>query len=51
MIIQIRFGAGDWSLDRYMSANMSRRCAAFLLILSGCKSLEAGDSRADSSTQ
>ncbi len=51
MIILIRFGAGDWSLDRHMAANMSRRCAAFLLIFSGCTSLETGDSRADSSTQ
>ena len=51
MIILIRFGAGDWALDRHLAANMSRRCAAFLLIFSGCTSLETGDSRADSSTQ
>src|SRR6266568_6944717 len=38
MIILIRSGAGDWSLDRHMAANMSRRCAAFLLIFSGCPS-------------
>jgi putative oxidoreductase len=50
MIILIRFGAGDWSLDRHLAANMSRRCAAFLLIFSGCPSLETGDSRASSST-
>jgi hypothetical protein len=42
--------AGDWSLGRHLAANMSRRCAAFLLILSGCPSLETGDSRASSST-
>jgi uncharacterized membrane protein YphA (DoxX/SURF4 family) len=50
MIILIRFGAGDWSLGRHLAANMSRRCAAgFLLILSGCPSLETGDSRASPS--
>ncbi len=38
MIILIWFGAGDWSLDRHLAANMSRRCAAFLLIFSGCPS-------------
>ena len=38
MIILIRFGAGDWSLDRHPAANMNRRCAAFLLIFSGCPS-------------
>jgi putative oxidoreductase len=40
MIILIRFGAGDWSLDRHLAANMSRRRAAFLLIFSECPSLE-----------
>ena len=51
LIILIRFGAGGWSLDRYMAANMTRRRAAFLLIFSERPSSEAGDSRADSSTQ
>jgi len=50
MIILIRFGAGDWSLDRHLAANMNRRCPVFLLIFSGCPSLETGDSRASSST-
>ncbi len=50
MIILIRSGAGDWSLDRHMAANMSRRCAAFLLIFPGCPPSETGDSRAGSST-
>ncbi len=51
MIILIRSGAGDWSLDRHMAAHMSRRCAAFLLIFPGCPPSETGDSRAGSSTQ
>ena len=46
MIILIRFGGGDWSLDRHLAANMSRRCAAFLLIISRYPSLQTGDSRA-----
>jgi putative oxidoreductase len=41
MIILIRFGAGVWSLDRHLATNMDRRCAAFLLIFSGCPSLES----------
>jgi putative oxidoreductase len=51
MIILIRFGAGDWSLDRHLAAHLSRRGAAFLLIFSGCPSLETSDSRAGSPTQ
>ncbi len=51
MIILIRSGAGDWSLDRHLAANMSRRCAACLLIFSGSPSMEADDSRASSPTQ
>ena len=51
MIILIRFGAGDWSLDRHLAAHLSRRRAAFLLIFSGCSSLETGDSRAGSPPQ
>jgi hypothetical protein len=39
MIILTRFGAGDWSLDRHLAANMSRRCAACLLIFSGSPSI------------
>ena len=35
MIILIRSGGGDWSLDRHLAANMSRRCAAGQLMLSG----------------
>jgi uncharacterized membrane protein YphA (DoxX/SURF4 family) len=38
MIILIRSGAGDWSLDRQLAANMSRRRATFLLIFPGCPS-------------
>jgi len=34
MIILIRFGAGDWSLDRHLAANTGRRCEVFLLIFS-----------------
>jgi putative oxidoreductase len=40
MIILIRCGAGDWSLDRHLATNIGRRRAAFLLIFSGCPSLE-----------
>ena len=39
MIILTRFGAGDWSLDRHLAANMSHRCAACLLIFSGSPSI------------
>ena len=38
MIILIRFGAGDWSLDRHLAANMGRRCAALLLNFLGTRS-------------
>jgi putative oxidoreductase len=43
MIILIRFGAGDWSLDRRLAANVGRR-AAFLLILARHPSSNPGHS-------
>ena len=38
MITLIRFGAGDWSLDWHLAANMGRRRAAWLLNFLGTRS-------------
>ena len=38
MLILSRFGAGDWSLDRHLAANMGRRRAALLLNFLGTRS-------------
>jgi NADH dehydrogenase len=46
MIILVRFGAGDWSLDRHLAANTGRRRAALLLSFSRRPSMPTGDSRA-----
>jgi len=51
MIILIRFGAGDWSLDRHLAANIGRHRAAFLLSFSRHPSLQTGDPRAREGTE
>ena len=51
MIILIRFGAGDWSLDRHLAASMGHRWMAFLVNFSGHPSVQTGDSRAREETE